>query len=82
MQQTLPIDQIRSRAVAINLTLSRLARRARVQPSTAYRAAAGSHEARRSTERKLLEQLEREERRVLEHLLKLDGARRRARMAA
>jgi predicted transcriptional regulator len=72
MQQTVAIGEIKKRAEALNLTLKRLARRANVHPSTAYRAV-DAGDCRRSTEQKLGRELIAEELAILHHLIELHG---------
>jgi hypothetical protein len=72
MQQTVAISEIKKRAEAVNVTLKRLARRAKVHPSTAYRASI-SGDCRVTTNAKLSRELVAEELRLLDHLLALHG---------
>jgi hypothetical protein len=72
MQQTVAISEIKKRAEAVNLTLKRLARRAKVHPSTAYRAS-NAGDCRVTTNAKLSRVLVEEELRLLEHLRELHG---------
>lgn len=72
MQQAVAISEIKNRAEAVNLTLKRLARRAKVHPSTAYRASLAG-DCRVTTNAKLSRALLAEELRMLEHLLALHG---------
>lgn len=72
MQHTVAISEIKKRAEAVNLTLKRLARRAKVHPSTAYRAS-NAGDCRVTTNAKLSRALVAEEERMLAHLLALHG---------
>lgn len=65
------ISQIKTRAEAVNLSLKRLAQRAGVDPTTAYKGARGICDPRSGTVNRLLEQLELEERRLRLHLDRL-----------
>lgn len=57
MQQIVAISEIKNRAEAAGLTLKALAKRAGVNPATAYRGAKGDSDSRASTLRKLTEAL-------------------------
>lgn len=73
MQHLVAIDQIESRAHHIGLTLGDIATAAGIARSTAYRAARGDNDSRRSTERRLSEALIAKERELLAHLIRLHG---------
>ena len=73
MQHAVAISEIKERAEAVNLTLKRLARRAKVHPSTAYRASHAG-DCRVTTNAKLSRALVAEELKLLDHLLALHGA--------
>jgi len=66
------IDHIKARAEAINLSLKDLARKAGVDPTTAYKGAKGETDTRRSTLNKLLGALERQEDKVRRHLREVE----------
>lgn len=67
MQHPVPVDQIEVRSNALNLSLKKLARKAGVNASTAYRIGAGG-DPRLSTALALTSALEAEEHRMLAHL--------------
>lgn len=74
MHTIVAISEIKVRAEALGLTLSELAGKAGVSPSTVLRLAAGHTQAGWiSTNEKLVGALEGEERRVRDHLAKLSG---------
>lgn len=66
------IDQIQTRAAAINLSLKRLARMAGVHPTAPYRALRRKTDMRVRSVRRLLEALERQENRMRQHLRDLE----------
>lgn len=75
MQYLVAISELKSRAEAIGLSVKRLARAAGVHHTTVYRGLAGKNDLRTKTTLKLIRQLEVEERRVAEHLVKIGGER-------
>jgi predicted transcriptional regulator len=72
MQYFIDIRQIEARGKAIGVPLRTLARLAGVDPITAWRGARGKVDPRAGTVRKLLEELERQERAVRKHLADLE----------
>ena len=74
MQQIFEIDDIKTRAEAIGLSLKRLAREAGVNPSTAYRGFAGLSDNRGGTLRKLTAALLEREAKVRDHMRRIEGA--------
>jgi predicted transcriptional regulator len=73
MLHIVEISEIKVRAEAIGLSLKRLARLAGVDPSTAYAGARGNIDNRGSTLRKLADELARQEKRVADHIQKLQS---------
>lgn len=76
MQHPLAIDQIKPRAKAIGLKLTRLARKHRLDPSSLHRALKPAADPRRSTLRKLDDigaEIVAAERALLDHLTAIHG---------
>jgi predicted transcriptional regulator len=69
MQHLAAISELKSRAERIGWSLGRLATKAGVAPSTAYRGLNGKHDTGGRKIRAMLAALEEEERRVAQHLL-------------
>lgn len=75
MHTFVAIDQIKERAAALRMSLSELAVKAGIAPSTVLRLANGDTQAGWiPTREKLVTALEAEEQRVREHLAKVQGA--------
>jgi DNA-binding MurR/RpiR family transcriptional regulator len=71
MHNSSSLHQIKRRAEAINLSLTEMARRAKVSPSTVTRNVRGLHETKSSIERRLEETLMQHELRLRDYLLSI-----------